>query len=489
MKRFSLISAVIGGGMVLAALALKVVSFDVLSLQTVLTSDGRFDDVTLYAIGGLPGGLLLAGVFLLVLSVILRAIENETIPLLGLPIKYYLSIIIAAQLILGLIYVLNVTYIPHEDYEWYHRQASNLASGLSVTRPTGEPTAYWPVGYPIFLSLIYRVFGSHMVIAQVLNVVLACLVTLLTYFFCRRLFDEETAKRAALINALLPSWIFISLLPNADILFSLLILTALYLTYRDSTPVNTLLTGLSLGFATLTRAVSVFFPIFIAAYRYLTERRWKGALGQMFLLFLLVEAVLFPWQVRNYRVFGKFVLVSTNGGRHVWMGNNPNASGGYMGERSFVPREVFYDYSLMNEIEKDRYAFRQGIKWALQNPLQAVSIWPKKVIQLYLRDSKGVTYGLHEGFEQLPPYLLMAFILLAEGYYYALGAAFLLGLWMFWKKDKWSPRFGLLIGTVVYFTAIHLPFIAEGRYHMPLLPLFAMIACFTPPNLPSSKPY
>jgi len=71
----------------------------------------------------------------------------------------------------------------------------------------------------------------------------------------------------------------------------------------------------------------------------------------------------------------------------------------------------------------------------------------------------------------------MAMIVLTEGYYYSLGITFLISLFLLLKREKLSPRTCLIVGTILYFTLIYLPFIAEGRFHMPLIPLFAIVAC------------
>ena len=42
-------------------------------------------------------------------------------------------------------------------------------------------------------------------------------------------------------------------------------------------------------------------------------------------------AVITPWTMRNWAVLGQPVLISTNGGFNLYMGNNPwNRWGGYM---------------------------------------------------------------------------------------------------------------------------------------------------------------
>ena len=50
---------------------------------------------------------------------------------------------------------------------------------------------------------------------------------------------------------------------------------------------------------------------------------WAGAAAA-------IAATIAPWSIRNNAVFGEFVLLSTNGGPNLWMGNNPDSTGFYM---------------------------------------------------------------------------------------------------------------------------------------------------------------
>ena len=43
---------------------------------------------------------------------------------------------------------------------------------------------------------------------------------------------------------------------------------------------------------------------------------------------LLVFTIgLVPWTIRNYRVFGKFIVLRSNFGLELWLGNNPERYG------------------------------------------------------------------------------------------------------------------------------------------------------------------
>ena len=477
MKRFTVILMIVGGGCLLGGVLFLVLPFDPLGLQGVLTSDGAFDQLAVYAFGEIEKGLIYAGLLLIILGLFLFLVDGGRIRLFDWPLRSFLLFILSLQIVLGIIYIASISYVPAADFEWYHRQATNLAQGRSVSTIWGQPTAFWPIGYPMVLSVFYRIFGSKLIVAQILNIIFSCGIILFAFLLGREVFTEKIARCAALLLAFLPSQIFYVIMPMADTPFSLSVLVLLYLTLKKMTYINAILTGVVFGIAALMKPVILFFPLFLFCIRIVRRKKWRPALVHLVLILAIGEAIMLPWQIRNYKTFGSFVLVSNNGGYNMWMGNNENASGGVLPFSAYIPRDTLLWMKSLDEAERDQYSMQQAIKFMKSHPVQATSLAVKKIIHLYFKDSKCVTYGLHDSYEQVPSAILMSMIALTEGYYYSLGIAFLISLYFLLKREKVSTRTFLIVGTILYFTLIYLPFIAEGRFHMPLLPLFAIVAC------------
>lgn len=486
MRRFTFILSVIALVCLIAALIVRLISFDPLTVQEKLTSDGSFDPLSVYASAGIGTGLFIAGLTLLLCAFIFYLCEKNIIKLFQWSLGWFFLTIIGVQSALSLIYISQVEYTPAYDFKFYHQQAINIINGSGIVNIWGEPTAYWPIGYSFLLAPFFALFGSKLIVAQALNLILIAIIILLTYLLSKALFDKKIARCSALIIAFLPSWIFFSLIPIADIPFTLAITSMMLLLIRKASLFNEIFIGLLFGVAMLMRPVVLFLPVLFFLYRMVRDKKWKAALVQLIIIFALGEAVMLPWQIRNYNAFNRFVLVSTNGGRHVWMGNNDRASGGYLDEQFYVPPETWQRMLSLDEAERDQFAFKQGVNWALNHPLKAVLLWPKKLIQFYYRDSKCITYGLQSDYETFSPSTISAMIFLTEGYYYALFIAFLIGGFYFIRRDKLSNRSILISGMILYFTVIHFPFVAEGRYHMPLMPLFAILVCL-PVSVDSSN--
>jgi len=431
-----------GLGFLLAGILLFMLPFDPFGLQGVLTSDGAFDQLAVYAFSEIEKGLIYAGLSLIILGLFLFLVDGGRIRLFDWPLGSFLLFILSLQIVLGIIYIASISYVPAADFEWYHRQAANLAQGRSVSTTWGQPTAFWPIGYPMILSVFYRIFGSKLIVAQILNIIFSSGIILFAFLLGREVFTEKIARRAALLLAFLPSQIFYVIMPMADTPFSLSVLVLLYLTLKRMTYINAILTGLVFGITALMKPVVLFFPLFLYCIRIVRGKKWRPA-----------------------------------GGYNMWMGNNENASGGVLPFSAYIPRDTLLWMKSLNEVERDQYSMQQAIKFIKSHPVQATTLAVKKIVHLYFKDSKCVTYGLHDSYEQVPAAVLMAMIVLTEGYYYSLGITFLISLFLLLKREKLSPRTCLIVGTILYFTLIYLPFIAEGRFHMPLIPLFAIVAC------------
>lgn len=477
MKRFAAILMLFGGGFLLASLALLFINFNPESLQGVLTSDGAFDPLAVYAFSSLKTGLLIAGITLLVLAWLFHLIVRGVIKLHQWPTGKFLLIVIGTQFILSLIYISSVEYTPGGDSVWYLRQAENITNGLGVVTPYSQPTAFWPVGYPFFLSLVYRIFGIHVFIAQLLNICFFCGISYLVYRLGLEFFDEKTARNATLLTALIPSQIFYTLLPLADIPFSFLILFLIFIATRKQTFPNTLLLGVFFGFTNMLRPTALLFPVVLIVYRFLKSGQFKRSLAQLVFIFVVGEMIMLPWQIRNYQIFHTFVLSANYGGYNLAMGNNPHASGGVMAPDVFIPRDQLSYYNSLDEAQKDRFLMKLGTNYIISHPGHSVILALKKLVHLYYKDSKAVTYSLGESYAQFAPAVIMAMILVTEGYYYALGLSFLLSIWIVLKKEGLSERTWIILATILYFTLVYLPLTAEGRYHMPLLPIFALVVC------------
>jgi hypothetical protein len=203
-----------------------------------------------------------------------------------------------------------------------------------------EQTAHVAPGYPWLLSLLARVLdpASFEPAVRWIQAGLGTLTAGLYFLFARRAFRSlAVGTVAGLFVALHPFWVIDTASLSDGTLAATVIALALFLGARASQtagPFASLLYGLTLAGAALVRAA--FLPFSFAALVWFllhsrTESRgWLGAL----LAFLGFANGLAPWTVRNYQVFGEPVPVVDSTYLHLWIGNNPHATGGPVTEQA-----------------------------------------------------------------------------------------------------------------------------------------------------------
>jgi hypothetical protein len=235
--------------------------------------------------------------------------------------------------------------------------------------------------------------------------------------------------------------------------------------------------------------VTLLFPFFIAGFQLIRDKNWKNVVLSLILILAVAELVLLPWQIRNYRAFDAFIPTATNAGYNLRLGNNPTATGGVNITREFIPRDAHVALRSMNEVERDQYLFQLGVDYIISHPGHAALLALKKIVHLYYKDSKCITYGLKATYQSLPPYLLTALIWITEGYYFAIGLSFIVAVVLILRRKKLiTPQILFLFATILYFTIVYLPFIAEGRFHTPLMPVFVAFAAAIPHFLTGKTP-
>jgi hypothetical protein len=103
---------------------------------------------------------------------------------------------------------------PVWDGHYYHFGAERIARGLGYSEDVlahgqllWKPWVHYPVGYSALLGLVYRVFGSELVVAPVVNALTGALLVAVVHRFARYYLSRERARAAAALSALHPGLI------------------------------------------------------------------------------------------------------------------------------------------------------------------------------------------------------------------------------------------------------------------------------------------
>ncbi|MGF1578794.1 MAG: ArnT family glycosyltransferase [Gemmataceae bacterium] len=225
------------------------------------------------------------------------------------------------------------TQITDLDLLVYHMNKSDRFASippLPRNAETGpiEETAHLAPGYPWFCALLLR-FGINLILVQA---VLGAITAGLYYAFARIAFRNMVVSvLAGLLCALHPFWIVNTGEIADGVLTSFLLGVCLVLgvaAQRSGHFLVGLLYGVALAGLSLVRAIML--PFSLVGLLWLLGRcraERKTWLCPLLAVLGFVNGLAL-WSVRNYQVFDKEIVpISTGTYLHVWMGNNPNATG------------------------------------------------------------------------------------------------------------------------------------------------------------------
>lgn len=204
-----------------------------------------------------------------------------------------------------------------------------------------ETTAHVAPGYPYLVGLLAQQVSADQLglIIRWTQVGLGAFAAAFYFLFARRAFRSlAVGTLAGLFTALHPYWVVeVANLSDATLASTALALV-LFLGSQAGEKggaFTSLLLGAALAGLALVRAAYLPFSFVMLVWFLLRSRTLR--LGWLCALcaFLGFGAALSPWTIRNYQSFKEPVPVVSSTYYHLWVGNNPRATGGPVTEEMF----------------------------------------------------------------------------------------------------------------------------------------------------------
>lgn len=375
---------------------------------------------------------------------------------------------------LRILWGLAVPVQPVSDSWAYHQFARTLADHGVYGWSASQPSAYWAVGTSGLVAFTYLLTDSHAGVV-ILNLLAGFMTLTLTHHLARRWFGPGVAILAMALVAFWPNLIFFTTILSSELFFIAMILAGLFFWQRPAghPMANLILAGLVWGLASYIRPVILLVPVALALVDLARgPRRFTVTALEAGIAVLLILLVALPWTLRNQRVLGEPVMISTNFGPNLWMGNNPASNGGYMP----LPPEA----EAMSEIERSEYLKAEAKRFMREDPGAAIRLLGLKLVRLNMRETVGVVWNENHLRAAVGDRGVLAAKLVATGYWYLLLGGALAGLAVIARHGGVaSAFFNPPVALWGYFTALHVVVVAEDRYHMPSSPFIAVLAAVT----------
>ncbi|UDY36466.1 hypothetical protein [Dermatobacter hominis] len=287
----------------------------------------------------------------------------------------------------------------------YQGFARHLADGDGYLGLLGEPTAYYPPGYPLFLGGVQRAadvvgLGEHLPqVAAVCQAALGAVAAGATVVAGRHLSTSPERSRriaavAGLVVALWPGFVVYSGLLLSETLFVALFAVAAACLLelgdlRRPRAVPAVVGALCFGLATLVRPQVLVALPFVAVAWLLARAGWRRSLAGVGVAVLGAVVCVAPWTVRNVVVMGHLVPISTNGGDNLCIGFHDDATGGY----DYGPEcetEGSYVDGPDVEVAREGVNRDRAVDWILANPLALPRLSASKLWNTFSNDRDGL---------------------------------------------------------------------------------------------------
>jgi 4-amino-4-deoxy-L-arabinose transferase-like glycosyltransferase len=267
--------------------------------------------------------------------------------------------------------------------------AQNIAEGNGFCYYPGTPTSYRPPLYPLYLGIIYRIFGHHYNIAYVFEALIGSLTPVFIYLVSLQLFSFRGSRIIAIITAVYPTYIFMTTELMTENLFTFLVSLLIFNANKLRTNQNAwsvFITGIVLGLSTLCRATMLpiifLFPVWGAYSNENPVKGFKKSIWVSIIAFVLMS----PWVIRNYKVHNAIILVDTHGGATFHYHHNLLTEEGYFWKAA----EGLKQKEIAKEIEQEKARILGGetvksvfLKKAARGHLEGLSrIAPEKAKEL-----------------------------------------------------------------------------------------------------------
>jgi hypothetical protein len=365
------------------------------------------------------------------------------------------------------------------DQRSYHALGARLIAGYGFsfdrawypfTSPD-TPTAHWSFLYSLYMAAVYSLFGVHPLAARLVGAVLGgILLPLAVYRWARRLFpgQEEVALAAAACASAYAFFILYGATLMSETYYIVAVLWAMERSVALAarpTPRRGALLGLSLGVATLLRQSILPWVLVLAVWLLWVGWRSGGlrrTLASLVATGALLGLCILPFTIRNYRVYGQFLLLNSNAGYAMYSAQHPLQGTSF---QEFAAMPLPPELVGLSEPEMDRELMRRAIGFVVAEPgrylLLSLSrvrdyfeFWPTSDTTLLHNIGRVGSFGLFLPF-------------MVGGLALALRRWGPRRSWASWAAFSTTPL-ALALLFIVFYSLLHILTWAMPRYRLPV---------------------
>jgi len=375
---------------------------------------------------------------------------------------------------------------PMLDARYYDDMAQKIASGCLIQ----DMAFFMGPLYPYALGLSYAITGHSPDVYRLVQMGLGLVVCVLLFVIGRRLFSPAVGLIAALFYALYKPVLFHeqTLLMETSLGFVYLLFLFIVVEKGEEASIGwAFLMGVALGVSALFRGnVLLFLPILALWILYVNRHRagrFFSKEGLLKALFLIVGVIItiFPATLHNYLAERDFVLITSNDGINLYIGNNERATGCSeslpISEFNLVsdPRgskfaEEELGRSPLKSSEISHFWRSRAVDFISRYPLTFLKLLALKLYYFWGRRELDQIYTM-KGMATLMPVLRLPLVT-----FFLIGPLSLLGLFFTFKNPE-RKKVLIALSSITYCLSL-IPFFITDRYRIPIIPQLCLFASF-----------
>ena len=388
-----------------------------------------------------------------------------------------------------------------------------IVDGRYSTEPGSEtPETLRPPGYPVWLALIFFLFGKSAQTVVFSQVILFLGTLVLTYVLTEKLFGLRPAWAATILLALDPSSLSYTFKVLTETLTAFLTILFAYCAFRFYRTRGKLGpgvgAGMSLALVTLVRPTTYYFiPFFTIAFAFFLIREkveWKRVVLSLVITLLPVLVLVGGWQWRNLETAGVFRLTSVQGwalylGKGAQIYSEQHQTSLNDAEIALIEKlkENYPDWDRVPMEQLDDIYLKEGWKLVRENPGLAIKTHVLHMFYFFL--APGTTSAFFRTFD--PDFTLIHFNWYQKQKYFdallksyklffgmlLLGVAYLavmyagIAVWVDQfcrnsRKMAWKGYHVLFFLLIIYIAGASSINCGQDRYRVVVMPLLCMYA-------------
>jgi hypothetical protein len=391
--------------------------------------------------------------------------------------KKYLVILLVAIFIVSFGFSLYYHIPPTVDAKAYNKIAWNLAQGYGYVEHAEnsiQPSADDAIvrvgpGYEFFLAGIYKIFGHTIWIVWLfhafLRIITAYFLFRISLLLLPQVHGRETIGLFTVaIFGFMPDLIILNGMILAETLF---IVALVYAFYASLQTLEFNKFGFTASFwwgiASLVRPTALAGLLLYAGYAYITKRR----IVLVLITFVFPVLLLGAWSLRNSLLYGTPLFTTTAGAYALWVGNNPDAKGGF--DKTSEIQEIRDEH---HSVPLSKIGMHKYFEFLREEPVQFMALQIKKTSMYFsIVRPTGFWFFLAERpFDRL---FVLVSSSLATAFLFVVGGA---GMYLYAMRKEKYHWFIIAMALLQPFTVI--PTYVETRYRAPFFPFLAFFAAY-----------